>query len=289
MKKILSIIFITFISLRLEAFFHDIPENEAKKIKFLFEYLIYEHDFSYTIFGSKPMSLADICLWEADLSIPEKFRSDFFLIQIKEGLNAWYKYKQSLDFKEYILLDREEDLFECLVFVLINKQSMLSLLHSHEKIFRQKLGEEFNPESFLAKIERREITLAKAINHDQGLLGIMLGYGVRNAMLFQERSNLVKQIEKKKELLFADKELEKKFQTIESQLQNFSEFEEFAVVMPLHFGADLNHPETIELQKKYESDRQKIAELMKKPNFIEKALKRLSGQETSKPNLLPKS
>ena len=47
---------------------------------------------------------------------------------------------------------------------------MLSLLHSHEKIFKQELGETFNPELFLKKIEKKEISLAKAINHNHGLL-----------------------------------------------------------------------------------------------------------------------
>ena len=45
--------------------------------------------------------------------------------------------------------------------------------------------------------------------------------------------------------------------------------------MPLHFAADIKHPETIALRAKYKNDQKKIAELLRKPGFINKALTQL--------------
>src|ERR1700722_15546951 len=252
-----------------------IPEKDFTKIKSFFAHLIHQHDFAYAIFGSKPMSLADICLRVLNLPIYQQLKIKFLLINIKNNLNTWYKYKDRFNLKDFVLLDKEEDLCRSVVIVLINKKNMLSVLKEHKEIFKQELGDTFTPESFLEKIETRELSLAKSINHHYGLLGIMLGYGARNAMLFQERLNVLKEMEKSKSRLSLRDDLEQKLLELDSQCQEFREFEEFPLVRPLYFRADLSHPETIELKKRYENDRQKIAELMQKPNFIEKALERL--------------
>lgn len=273
--KSLIFLFLILLTFQVNASLSNIQEQEVKKILSLFEDLIYEHDFSYVIFGSKPMALADICLWVPDIPIHRRIHSTLNLIQTKERLKAWYKYKDEFNLKDFILLDKEEDLFECLVFVLIHKARMLSHLHLYENIFTEILGNSFTPESFLEKIEKREVSLANAINHNHGLLGIMLGYGVRNSLLFQEKRVLFKEIEKRKWILSKESELYKKFQKIHSQLQPFNEFEEFSIIMPLHFAADISHPETIELREKYKNDQQKIAKLMRKPKFINRALIRL--------------
>jgi hypothetical protein len=252
-----------------------IPKAGLVEIKSLFDYLCCEHDFSYVIFGSKPMALADICLETTDVPVHRQFRAQMLIIQTKERLNAWYKYKNELKLNDFILLDKEEDLFDCLVFILIHKAHMLSLLQSHEVIFKEILGDSFSPKTFLDKIEKRNISLAQAIHNHYGLLGIMLGYGVRNSMLFQERLTILKELAKCKHLLSKDNELEKRFRKLDAQFQDFSEFEEFPLLRPLYFGADLSHPETIALKSRYKQDRQKIEELMKKPHFMDRVLKRL--------------
>jgi hypothetical protein len=261
----------------LEAGIQNIPEREAKKIKGLFEYLLNYHDFAYVVFGSKPMALADICLWVPEVPVHRQLPAHLLLSKTKERLKAWYQYKKEFKFNDFIFLDQEEDLFRCLVFVLIHKPRMLSLLHAHEAIFKKVLGDSFNPETFLNKIEKREISLAQAIHHHQGLLGIMLGYGVVNSMLFQEKDVLYKEIEKRQAFLDEKAPIYKKLQQINSHLQAFNEFEDFSIIMPLHFAADPTHPETITLKKRYKTDQVKIAELMKQPYFVEKALEKLEG------------
>lgn len=277
--KYLLALFSLCLTLSVKAEMHNVPQRDIKHVKYLFERLIDEHDFAYTIFGSKPMSLADFAL-EVPSGLPthRRIRSGFFLMKAKASLRAWYKYKNEFELKDFIFLDEEADLFNCLVLVLINKKNLLSVLHENESIFRQELDDPFTPELFLEKLEKRETSLAKLIHNNHRLLGIMLGYGVRNATLFQERSELLKEITKRQQAeLSEDGTLTQKLNALESHMGDFSELDANATVHPLYFLADVSHPETIALKKQYEEERQEIIELRKKRNFRDLVLERLVG------------
>lgn len=265
------------LSLTIKANVQNIPPQDIKKIKYFFDDLIKRHDFAYAIFGSKPMSLADYGLKVPDgLPMHRRLRSWYRLMKRKAGLEAWYKYRCEFDLKDFIFLDEEKDFLKCLVLVLINQKNMLQLLHNHEAIFKEELGESFIPETFLEKLSKKEVSLAEAIKKNQKLLGILLGYGVRNASFFQERFELMKAIAKrKKDNLPQDDGLTAKLMALEAQAGDFSELEEDALMPPLYFLADVSHPETIKLKKRYEQDRQKIEKMMQQPNFMDNVMQRL--------------
>ncbi|NGX61507.1 MAG: hypothetical protein K940chlam9_00993 [Chlamydiae bacterium] len=260
----------------------EIPHQDLKHIKYLFEELVNSHDFSYTVFGSKPMSLADFSV-EVPPNLPLRrwIRSKYLMYRRRSGLKAWYKHRDKFDLKDFIFLDEERDWLPCLVLVLISKKNMLRILHEHESIFAKELGASFTPESFLAKLEKRELSMATATNKSQRLIGIILGYGVRNATLFQERYDTMKAIWKReKENLPEDTALTKKIADIEAQCGDFSELDADAIIHPLYFLADVSHPETIALQKKYEQERQQIISLRKKHNFMDLVLERLCSHSS---------
>lgn len=132
----------------------------------------------------------------------------------------------------------------------------------------------------MEKLEKREISIAKATNGSQRLMGIMLGYGLRNATLFQKRYDIMQAVwKRKKENLMEDETLIKQLADIEAQCGDFSELEADAIIHPLYFLADISNPETIDLQKKYEQERQEIMQLRKKCNFMDLVLKRLVTAE----------
>jgi hypothetical protein len=275
--KYFLILFSLCLTFSLKADIRDIPKRDINEINSLFERLILAYDFGYTIFGSKPMSLADMCLKiPPNLPIHKYLKARFLLSKSKRRLNAWYKYRDKFNFKDFIFLDEEEKTPNCFVFILINKKNMLNVLHEHKNAFKQELGETFTPETFLEKIEKKEVSLAQATHDSQRLLGIMLGYGERNATLFQERFDLLRECSKqKKDNLTQVNELSEKLNQVESQLGDFNDFEEEPIIAPLYFFADITHSETIELKQRYANDRAKIEELMKQPKFKGRVLKRL--------------
>lgn len=153
---------------------------------------------------------------------------------------------------------------------------MLKTLYRYESVFKEELGDSFNPEIFMVELENRESSLAKSIHHSDRLLGIMLGYGNRNATLFQERLSLLKKITKrKKENLEPDFELIHQFELIDSQLSDFNEFEENPFTIPLNFFADMSHPESEEFKEIYTIERAQVEALMRQPKFREKVMRRL--------------
>jgi len=265
----------------LKADIQEVSRKDDREIKLLFDRLIFAHDFGYTIFGSKPMSLADMCLEvPSNLTLYGRVRAKARLAPSIRRLNAWYRNKHHFVFRDFIFLDEEKDLINCLVLILINKKNMLRILHEYESIFKEELGDTFTPEFFLEKLEKREVSFAEATHKSQKLLGIMLGYGVRNATLFQDRFDLQKEIHTHKKLnLPEDEELTAKLNAIELQVGCFSELDADAIVHPLYFLADVSHPESIELKQKYEEERKQIIELRKKYDFMDLVLKRLVAAE----------
>lgn len=275
MKYLFTLLLILFFS-PTNADIHKIPPGELKNIQHLFGQLINNHDFSYTLFGSKPMSLADLN-FEVPSELPffRKIRSKFILTKSKKCLSTWYKYKDEFALKDFIFLDQEYDFVKCLLVVLINKKNLLKTLHDNEAIFRQELGEDFSPEIFLEQLATKQLSLAQATKKSQRLLGIMLGYGVRNATLFQERFDLMSAISKRKKENLPTDDLLAKLEFLESQAGEFSELEEDAIIPPLYFLADTSHPETIELKNRYEQERREIETMAKQPHFMDKVLERL--------------
>ena len=267
--KYLVIAFTLCLSFCLKADISNIPKRDLNEIKSLFERFILAYDFGYTIFGSKPMSMADMCLKiPSRLPFHKHLKAQFLLAKSQKRINAWYKYRNEFHFKDFIFLDNEENEPNCFVFILINKKNVLAILNEHEQTFKQELGDSFTAKSFLEKLEKGEVSLAKATNDSHKLLGIMLGYGARNATLFQERCDLSRAALKDTK----DSELTAKLNNVEAQLGDFSEFEEDATIPPLYFLADVSHPETLELKKRYDYDRKKIEELKRSPMFMDRVL-----------------
>ncbi|NGX61771.1 MAG: hypothetical protein K940chlam9_01260 [Chlamydiae bacterium] len=259
----------------------NVPRHDLENIERLFEDLIDNHDYSYAIFGSKPMSLADFNLKVPEnLSLYRRLRSKFFLVKRRARLKSWYKHRREFNFEDFIFLDEESDWLDCLVLILINKKNMLQVLRDNEAIFKEEIGESFTPESFLERLEKREISFAKATGKNQRLIGIMLGYGERNATIFQKRFDLMKVVaRRKKENLPEDETMKKELDAIESRIACFSEPEADATIHPLYFLADVSHPETVALKRKYEQEREQIIELRKKGNFMDLVLQRLASAE----------
>src|SRR5262245_41367041 len=136
--RYLFLLFSLCLTFSIKADITHIPRHDQKNIKYLFKDLIDEHDYAYTLFGSKPMSLADYGLESpSNLSFYRKLRSKFLMFKRRSSLNSWYKYRDEFDLKDFIFLDEEKDWIDCLVLVLINKKNMLRVLREHSSIFKK--------------------------------------------------------------------------------------------------------------------------------------------------------
>jgi len=210
-------------------------------------------NFAYTLFGDKPVSLGGHFL-----ELPEANRIflDFPSIYWKRW-EVWKKYAEHFLMKNYLLFEQDAGENRKFIFF-INKQAFVLCVKRHQAIFDRELGKKVQGEELLVEFAEGKTPLWK----NELLLGILLGYGEHNARLFAKRAKI-----EGLSLLFGDI-FPNEYRMIDKHL-NF--FEEGKVT----FVADLHHPETAVLKKKYQKSTQKIAENYALRDFLGVTLQKL--------------
>lgn len=230
--------------------------------------LFVDDDFSFTLFGNKPMSFTGIPCSEPHDSLGE--------VLSKESRTRSYRLFEdwvlSLPTEHYhFILNREQD---AVMVYLLNKRCFLKVVQDNIDLFKKELGPDVTPEGLLNSFQHDSRSVFEILKYREGLLGILLGYGRHNAMLFQRREDLIGPLSgyrgevappsyhlmrQPKEVTAHQQELE----GIEEHLRSFSEDMEDPVLMPIRlpgFGADHDDEETKALEKEYKKVLPKILE-----------------------------
>lgn len=152
-----------------------------------FQVLVKTDSLGSVLFGSKPMSLC--CYFH---SVPfGNLICGCNSFAIKRGWHVWQKYEKHIDHPEYIIFAEDvnvEGLEICHIYFM-NKRNVLDTLNKHRSLFEQELGLDFDPNIFLANLEKSH-SLMGLINHNEALFGILLGYGAESSINYHRR-NLV--------------------------------------------------------------------------------------------------
>ena len=252
-----------------------ISQQDKNLLTYLFRRLLFQEDFAYCLWGTKPIAIDDgiyrLTFWK---TFPCPIYSDEGeMCYYNHAILTWRKNKHFFSSDHFILLDEEKDLFpQSIGIALINKFEFVKTVEEHLSLFKEVLGEEITGELLLNKIETGEASLKKALGYHEGLLGILLGYGKANALFFNEKIKFFKILERPTSLhfIYDHQSIKAKYEKLNQQLTCFSPFDATpSLVNPLYFAADVNHPETIALQKKYQKERVKITESYSSGNFLE--------------------
>lgn len=245
---------------------NSIPQEDQEALRQLFRYLNDDH-FAYTLFGDKPVSLSGdftITPWE---NVLERMRCGGRFWQKWE---VWEKYKHLFPIKNYLLVKEDSHFQDSQNIILINKQEFIKIVNQHLALFERVLDRKINPEQMLKDIELGKISFIDNIDNNQMLWGILLGYGKHNAAQYNKKNR-----EYFNARALSDAPL--KYSTI--KLDPFGEYDYSLLMMgSIHFAADLNHPETIALEKKYKELRAKISAIYAQGNFLEITLAQLTSE-----------
>ena len=265
---ILRLIFLLWLLLPLAAlatqdgrpFIQNLPREDLENLKVLFEYLFKTNEFSYTLFGDKPVSF---CYFPAPIksqSISQALR------QLAEpqpplwrGAIAWERRQAHLPATNYILVCNETSPWAFIIHIAAFKEAVES---NREFIPSHATADELldlwrkNPEECIHSC-------------DHQLLGILLGYGTHNARLFQKYYGL--KLMKSTVPLFQPDSDERVF------LDCFQDMPEWlSRVGVVNFAADRSAPETSDLQRKYAQLSDKILKILDSPDWFEQILDKLS-------------
>ncbi|MDE3046041.1 MAG: hypothetical protein KGJ02_05305 [Verrucomicrobiota bacterium] len=219
------------------------PE-EKECLEDLFEYFSVFDSFHFTLFGSKPVSIAHL--------IPTD--------KIQEGWKAWEKiaplfHSENFVIRKYTFRGKDD-------WVLVaNLVEVEKVYKANQTIFDQVCGRHITAEEF-KRCLKEESPLFQTLIESHLATGILLGYGTRNAQLFAENQQLPK---------------EKKY-----PLSHFSSLPPivywFSCAPPPYFACDPNSDETEELRKRYKRERAAIVQLTKKEPLYITMLKRLKNE-----------
>ena len=244
-----------------------IPYEDRDILERFFRDLLFFHEFAYTLFGDKPVSVE----W-FDSDNPRRpgiFRTS------SQGYRTFEKYAHLFPSQHYLILcceDLEEDLCE---FTLINKKAFQQTFEAHKKKFAEFFGPEVSSDELLDLLVKKRSLWKTAMKDRDDLTGILLGYGKINAELFQKRSELSNKTRKivKDRMVPSEGYLSTKeeLNDLNAILQPFSREERISLrFMRLPgFVADSKHEETVQLQKKYSEQRKCITRCYTRGDILE--------------------
>lgn len=238
-----------------------IPQDDLSRLNSLFSVIIKEDHGAYTLFGDKPVSLSgdfEITPWE---NIIERIPVGGIFWK---NWSIWEKYKHLFPLKRYLLIkdSSESEKFKISHVFLVNKTEFIKVINDNLSLFEHVLGHPVIPEQILSDLESGKISFLDSISNNEMLLGILLGYGKINASLYNKRE------------WEGLNDAGLRHSTI--KLEPFGDYAYSPLVMQsIHFVADLKHPETKALQRKYQKLREKISAIYSQGDFLEITLSQL--------------
>lgn len=260
-----------------------IPQDEKETLKLLFYDLFNENNFSYTLFGDKPMSLAGYFTTSLDHSGAPMDED----ISFWNKWELWKKYAHAFPTTKYLLIEepREKDGAKQIYF--INKKYFIKKVDQNLNLFQKEFGKNITGSILLRNIENNSKTLY-LFDNKPGLLGVLLGYGKHNSFLFDKRNKLSPFVYRKELPEIPVKipnpsegfsSLKEEFNSYFSILTHFGDVGYSPLVIEsVHFVADKTHPETITLQQKYRKMRGNISAIYSSGDFLEITLSKLTEE-----------
>lgn len=208
-----------------------LTSEERKNVQDLFEHLFFFDQCSYPLFGTKPISIGRI--------LPTR--------KAKKGWEAWKKIAPFFHSEKFII---REHVFQGHKFILVaNLDEVEKTYNRNRAAFEQAFGHRLTSDLLKACIIE-ENALFQEVMHNDLIVGILLGYGARNAQIFSEG---------KEEKL-----------ALKPFSQGHPILYYFSPVMPPFFVCDPDSEETLELQHRYKKERKLMIKMSKnEPLFIQ--------------------
>ena len=278
----------------------EIGASDKKKIEALFQRLVGEDTFGYTLFFDKPVAFSGYYERGYNLTLS----SDSMLAyhrSLKSLWLAWEKHSSKYRSSEFLFFaEKLEGDYGIRNIFLINKKAFIKIVDENKRIFSERLNRAITGEGLLQNIERERVLLP-LIDWRHDLLGILLGYGVPSSKFFQQIQDANSLIEEQTvffdpynpptksfwenakiggEFLLQDPNLiREKEAELYDKIGFFSMEHEnqYWIDFPV-FLQKIDDPETEKLIIKYSKQRDELCSKVTPNNVTEKVLERLKGE-----------
>lgn len=214
----------------IEAKLSCLSDYERTDLENLFGYLFYFDQCSYPLFGSKPMSIGRLLEDEHAVN----------------GWAAWKKIAPGFNSEQFVVNDY---VYNGKTFVLIANLELVEKVYKENKVL---FDEAFNGciglEALKSCLRERNELFEELLGNDL-VLGLLLGYGAKNAQLYCEKSMLLKPFSSGHPLNYA-----------------------FSKIMPPCFACDPNSEETLELKNRYKREREQMVQMARREDLFKQML-----------------
>jgi hypothetical protein len=241
---------------------------------------------AYTLFSDKPMTFDSYFDPFAGEWTSLCRRSYLENMQLRKGWEAWEKYQHLFPSHQFLLQSRRLNSNQ-VELVLIHKKHVIQIMKQHLSDFQKVMGEKITPLELLSRYQKGDVALFDLLKEHHGLLGILLGFGKRNAWLYQKRERISEDFypftlktHPYPSPGFKTLAEERAYyqNTLTGAFTHENSRKCFKFLYVPGFVADPESTETQELQKKYLQQRSFIHAIYSHGNFLETTLKRLSGE-----------
>jgi FKBP-type peptidyl-prolyl cis-trans isomerase len=275
----------------IKGFIEKLPSEQRELLESFFSILVKDSLSGYVLYGDKPMCIEGHSLVSDSGALSGFNDQKVILIQ---GLRFWQDLNLSVVDKNYFFLIFNFGDYRH--FVCVNRKAFIRVVNENLSLFRYVLGSTLTAESLLDELIRAKDGFYEVLKQDNVLLGILLGYGTKNALLVSRkefisdafaydkiedfpfvsrkdrmhRHVLPKAQVKRPSLGF--KSLADEIKTIKQKTvvsRNLLPFDSLKIP---YFGCDSITEETKTLLSRYELNRQEISKVLYSGNFLEQTL-----------------
>lgn len=251
-----------------------IVEEDRIILETFFRDLLFSNGFAFTLFGDKPISIN-----EYDIDKSKLFSNS------SVGYETWNKYSSLLPNSNYLFVFHENKISCLFEITLINKSAVQKVVIQNKDKFLDFFGPEVSSDKLISLIIDNGSLWNTPLKDRDDLIGILLGYGRKNAELFQKRSELglrkagIKKSRTKPSPGY--RSVKEELKAITRTLRPFDQSERSALfLMRLPgFVADSYSDETIDLKRKYTEQRKQITEVFSKGRVLEIVLEQLCSSK----------
>jgi hypothetical protein len=279
----------------------NIPLDDKNKLEKFFKVLISQYSFGYTLLDVKPMTTESWPVGFLPAYLPLK---NSYLEEIEDGLNLLKKYEHLIPIKKFIFSDRYVITSDGLIYheiYLINSKECRKIYLNFSTYFN---GAPLPEEILLAHPSSQRSNIFQY----HVLLGLLLGYGEQNSLLFQKKYDLTEKIQflplipsnipkilnkMDKDLLrmikigdfkpksadyFDQESILKEYLALDKNWGPFSCLRKDNPLTPValpQFMVDYHSSESELLYQRYSDCRKEISHILQSPLFLEKILNKL--------------
>lgn len=177
-------------SVPVQGILDSISEKDREILDLFFRFLFNDDPFAYTLYGKKPMTMANY--WQSHKTVSNLYHPGPSMI-LEKGGEIWRKYAFVFPSDEFVLKFFKDNMGGSNI-LLISKTNMFNAIQKNLEIFQEYLGKEFDPKQLVNQICYVEEDYMAPLLEHTALLGILLGYGKVNSQYFERKYNICKEI-----------------------------------------------------------------------------------------------